>query len=572
MARNIASSPEKGLKGYLPILTWLPQYRRGWLSADLVAAITVLTLLVPEGMAYAQMAGLPPETAFYTAPAALVGYAIFTTSRHVITATTSTIAVMVAAVLGGLAVAGSEEYIILASSLAVVVGLLFIFLGVLRLGFISEFFSKSVITGFIFGLAMIIAIRQVPKLLGIEIVGGTFFEYLFEIVVNLPETHLWSMFIGLTSLALLFVLERFFNRIPGALIVVVYGILMVTVFGLEEKGVHVIGDIPSGILSPKLPNLSLDTITALLGGAVGIVIFGYAETIGAARRFASKHHYKLDANQELFGLGFANLGAGLFQGFAVDASLGKSVDNERSGGRSQMSAIIAAGLTILTALFLTPLFRNLPEATLAAIVINAVWSFFDVPELRRYARLSRPDYIFAMVALVGVLIFGVIPGLILAVSISIIMLVYLASRPHLSILGKEPEKENYSDIERYPQNQTLPGLLIIRPDSPLFFANATLLRERIQQLIQMADPAVQVVVLDMESSGRMDITSVDALADLQQDLAIDSTQLWLARVHDRALPILEQSKFTDAIGSDHIYSSVHDATNAFTQSGNPAGS
>ena len=231
-----------------------------------------------------------------------------------------------------------------------------------------------------------------------------------------------------------------------------------------------------------------------------------------------------------------------------------------------MSAIIAAGLTIMTALFLTPLFRNLPEATLAAIVINAVWSFFDVPELRRYARLSRPDYIFAMVALVGVLIFGVIPGLILAVSISIIMLVYLASRPHLSILGKEPEKENYSDIERHPQNQTLPGLLIIHPDSPLFFANATLLRERIQQLIQIADPAVQVVVLDMESSGRMDITSVDALADLQQDLATNSTQLWLARVHTQTRPILEDSSLAEAIGAEHFYATVQDAVNAFNNS------
>lgn len=562
MAGNGASSAS-GLKRYLPILTWLPQYQRGWLIVDLVAAITVLTLLVPEGIAYAQMAGLPPEAAFYTAPAALIGYALFTTSRQVITTTTSTIAVMVAAVLGGLAVAGSEEYMAMSAGLAIFVGLLFILLGVLKLGFISEFFSKSVITGFIFGLALVIAIRQVPHLLGIETGGDTFFERLYEIIIHLSEAHLWTAFIGISSLALLFLAERFFPRIPGALIAVIYGIFMVSIFGLDEQGVHVVGEIPAGIAPPKLPGLTFDMVMSLFAGAVGIVILGYAETIGAARRFASKHRYKIDANQELFGLGFANLGSGLMQGFAVDASLGKSVDNDRAGGRSQMSAIIAAGLTILVALFLTPLFRNLPEATLAAIVIHAVGSLFDVAELRRYARLNRLDYILALVALGGVLLFGVIAGLILAVSLSVILLAYIASRPHVSILGKESEKDTYEDLERYPENQTIPGLLIIRPDGPLFYANATLLRERVQELAAEADPAVEVVILDLEASSGLDVTSLDAMAELQQDLAAVDMQLWLARVHDRVGPALERSNLVEAIGSDHIYPTVHDAANAF---------
>lgn len=562
MAGKKAASTSR-LKRYLPILSWLPQYQRGWLTLDLVAAVTVLALLVPEGMAYAQMAGLPPETAFYTAPAALIGYALFTTSRQVITTTTSTIAVMIAAVLGGLAVAGSEEYIAMAAGLAVLVGLLFLLLGVLRLGFVSEFFSKPVITGFIFGLAMVIAIRQVPKLLGIEAGGETFFERLYEIIIHLPETHMWSMFIGVTGLALLFVLERFLPRLPGALIVVIYGILMVSFFGLEEKGVHVVGDIPAGIAPPKLPGLTIDMVLTLFAGAVGIVVLGYAETIGAARKFASKHRYKIDANQELFGLGVANLGAGIMQGFAVDASLGKSAANDSAGGRTQMSAIIAAGLTILVALFLTPLFRNLPEATLAALVIHAVWGLFDVTEMKRYARLNRPDYILALVALFGVLLFDVIPGLILAVSLSVILLAYISSRPHLSILGKQPDKDTYEDIERYPENKTIPGLLIIRPDGPLFYANATLLRERVNELAAAAETAVTVAVLDLEASSVLDVTSLDAMAELQQDLATVNIQLWLARVHDQVGPALELADLMNVIGSEHVYTTVHDAANAY---------
>ena len=556
-----------GFARYLPILTWLPNYQRSWLRADLIAGVVVLTLLVPEGMAYAQMAGLPPETAFYTAPAAMIGYALFSTSRQVITTTTSTIAVMIAAVVGVLAVSGTEEYLVLTAGLAIVVGLLFLLMGFLRLGFVSEFFSKPVITGFIFGLAMIIAIRQVPKLFGFEAGGGTFFERLLEIVVHLPETNGWTLLVGLTSLILLFGLEHFFPRIPGALIAVVYGIVIVTVLGLEDRGVHIVGEIPSGIAPPRLPNLSLAEYGSLVIGAVGIVVLGYAETIGAARKFATKHRYDLNTDQELYGLGVANLGAGLFQGFAVDASLSKSAANDRSGAQTQLSAIIAAGLTVITALFLTSLFHNLPEATLAAIVIHAVWGLFDVKEIRRYARLNRDDFVLSLVALLGVLILDVIPGLVLAVILSIIILAYRASRPQFSILGKIPGKDGYDsyvDVQRHPESQTILGMIVVRPDAPMFFANATLLREEVRRMVRESEPEPRVVVLDMERTPQLDVTSIDALAELKNDLDTIGVELWLARTLGELLDeTLQRSGLEELIGPDHIFATVHQAGVAF---------
>lgn len=548
---------------YIPILVWLPSYKREWFRPDLIAGLVVLTLLVPEGMAYAQMAGLPPETAFYTAPAAMIGYAIFSTSRQVITTTTSTIAVMIASVLAGAAVAGTAEYMALASGLAIMVGLLFLAMRLFRLGFMSEFFSKPVITGFIFGLAMMIAIRQVPKLFGFESGGENFFERLIEIIKHLPETNPWALFLGLTSLVLLFALERYFHRIPAALVALVYGIAVVTVFDLEAQGVHIIGEIPAGIVPPNLPGVILDNFVLLFTGAIGIVLLGFSETIGAARQFATQHRYDIDSNQELAALGVANLGAGLFQGFAVDASLSKSAANDRTGAKTEMSAIIAAALTIITAIFLTPLFHNLPEATLAAIVIVAVWGLFDVAELRRYRRLDRPDFWLSIVALFGVLVLGVLPGLILAVALSMLLIVSRASRPHFSVLGQFPGEQAFGDLERHPENRQVPGMIIMRPDAFLFYANATPLHEEIRKLIIDAEAPPKVILLDLEASKDVDVTSLDMLAQVQKEMEEGGTELWVARLHHKAMDRFVASGLAAQIGEDSLFPSVRDAVTAY---------
>src|SRR5512139_3672497 len=339
---------------FLPILNWLPGYERAWLRGDILAGLTVLALLIPEGMAYAEIAGMPPQTAFYAAPIGLLMYSIFGTSRQLVVAVSAVIATMSAATIAPLAAAGSTEYAVLTAGLAVLAGLVAILAGLFKLGRIASFFSESVLAGFVTGLALTIAIKQVPKLFGLEASHGNFWQRLYDILTHLDETHLLTFAIGMASIALLFFLEHRFHKLPAALIVMLLGIIVSALFGLSQLGVHVVGDIPAGLAAPKLPGLSMNQWLLLLPGAFGLALVNFAEAYGPARSFANKHRYEIEANQELIGLGFANFGAGLFQGFPIGSSLSKSAANDRAGAHSQMSGIIAAGVTIVVALFFTP--------------------------------------------------------------------------------------------------------------------------------------------------------------------------------------------------------------------------
>ena len=551
------------LKSYLPILSWLPKYERSWLRPDLIAGLTVVALLVPEGMAYAELAGLPPQTAFYAAPAGLILYAIFGTSRQLVVAVSATIAVMSAATVSGLAPPDSMEFIVLSAALALLAGLVSVVAGLLRFGQIAQFFSESVLTGFVFGLALVIAIKQVPKLFGFEAIEGNFFERLFDIVIKLPETHLLTLLIGGTSLVLMYVLEKRFPKVPAALVTMVYGIAVVSIFNLEALGVHIVGDIPSGLATPQLPDISLSDLLALLPGALGIALVAFAEAVGPGRQFAAKYRYRIDANQELVGLGMANVGAGLFQGFPIGASLSKSAANDSAGAKTAMSLIIAAIGTAIVALFFTPLFRNLPEATLAAIVVVAISGMMRVGEMKRLYRLRKGDFALAMVALLGVLFFEVLVGLLIAVIISLLALVARASEPKVSLLGRTPGKLNFGDVRRHPENRTLPGLLVIRPNEGLFFANASSLNETINELIQASDPPARAVLLDLEMTFELDVPSADALADLKEELERSNVALMVARVHGDVRDMLDQSGVTEKIGIENIYHYIMDGVFAF---------
>ncbi len=546
----------KPLKSYLPILQWLANYNRAWLRTDLLAGLTIVALLVPEGMAYAELAGMPPQAAFYAAPAGLILYAMFGSSRQLVVAVSSAIAVMSAATVADLAPQGSAEFIVLTSALALLVGAIAALAGILRLGRLAQFFSESVLTGFVFGLALVIAIKQLPKLFGLEAGHGNFFERLWDLIVHLPETHLPTLVVGLACLLLLILLERYFHRIPAALVAMVFGILVVTLFGLEERGVHIIGEIPAGLAPPQLPLVPLRDVLRLIPGAIGIALVAFAEAIGPGRSFASKHKYRIDANQELIGLGMANLGAGLFQGFSIGSSLSKSAANDNAGAKSQMSGLIAAAATILVALFLTPLFHNLPEAALAAIVIVAISGMFKIKEMRRLYHVRKADFALALVALLGVLIFEVVVGLSIAVVTSLLVLVARASAPKLSVLGSVPDRIDFSDVRRHPENRTMPGLLIIRPNEGLFFANVTVLAEEIRDEVQNSDHPVRAVLLDLEMTFDLDVPSLDALAELKEGLDEEGISLMLVRIHQDVREILEHSGVLDQIGADNIHSHI----------------
>jgi SulP family sulfate permease len=506
------------LARYMPILAWLPKYERAWLRTDLIAGLTVVALLIPEGMAYAEIAGVPPQTAFYAAPIGLLAFAIFGTSRQLVVAVSAIIATMSFATVSLIVPPETPEFILMTAALAVLAGLISVLAGLLKLGRVAQFFSESVMVGFITGLALTVMVKQVPKILGIEGGHGNFWERLYEIIIHLSETHLPTLITGVLCLILLFALEHYFHKIPAALVALVFGILISVVFGLEARGVEIVGAIPAGLAPPKWPAVGLQNWWLLFPGALGLALVNFAEAIGPARNFASTHKYKMDANQELVGLGAANFGAGLFQGFPIGSSLSKSAANDRAGAHSQMSGIIAAAVTVVVALFFTQFFYALPEAALGAIVIVAVSGMVKLARLKHLQRVRREDFILAVVALLAVLTFETLQALFIAVIISLFALVWRASHPRLAVLGRVPDSLQFSDVRRHPENKIVPGLLMVRPENGLFFANAAGIHEAIIAEMTSGSEPIKAVLLDLGATTDLDVPSADMLAELGEEL------------------------------------------------------
>jgi len=552
--KKTANKPS-GFRRFMPILYWLPGYQRTWLRPDLIAGLTVVALLIPEGMAYAELAGMPPEAAFLAAPIGLLLYAVFGSSRQLVVAVSSAVAVMSASIVSGFAVQGSAEFIAITSALAIMVGIVAIIFGLLRLGVIARFFSESIMTGFIFGLALVIVMKQLPKLFGIEAIDGNFWQRLLDLAQNLSETHVLTLVVGASSLLLMLLIERYLERVPAALIVLFYGILVSAIFGLDAKGVHVVGEIPRTFPIPAWPDISFRQWLLLIPGAVGITLVAFAEAVGPARDFAAKYKYSINENQELVGLGTANFGAGFFQGFSIGSSLSKSAANDAAGAKTQMSSIVAAGITLLVGLFLTWMFAPLPEATLAAIVIVAISGMFKMPEMRRLYRLNRTEFWLATITFFGVLTYHeALVALLLGVVLALGVLVYRTSQTRLSILGREPGRMAFSSVEQHPQNQTWPELMFVRPDQELFFANVAPIRQDIRELVQSGEEPVQWLVLDLEMTSHLDTDTLDALSGLNQELLELEVKLFIANAHADVRALLERSGVFEEIGADRIFS------------------
>ena len=540
-----------------PILDWVPGYQRGWLRLDIIAGLTVCAILVPEGMAYAGLAGVPPEAAFYAAPIGLLAYAVLGSSRQLDVAVSSAVAIMSAATISQLAPAGTAEYVTLTAALALLAGLLSMAAGALKLGRIAQFFSESVLIGFVFGLALLISIKQIPKLLGIEAEGESAVQVLLAIIPQLSETHRLTLVVGAIDIAVLILLERTLPRVPAALVVLLGSIAASVAFGLEAQGVLVVGDLPAGLVGPSLPGAGLEMLPLLFAGAAGIALVAFAEAIGPANEFAQEHGGKVDPNRELIAIGAANTGAGLFSGFPIGSSLSKSAANDRAGARTPASLVTAAAATAFVALFLTPLFEPLPEATLGAVVIVAVTGMMKVGKLRRLWDLRRLDFWLAMIALVGVLVMPTLEALTLAVVVSLGAVVWRASEPRLTFLGRPRGYLEPVDLESQPA-ATMPGLLVVRPDEMLFFANATAVRDAIVQAAREAEPTPTVVLLDLSLTRDADVPAVESLEDLQQRLASDGIALWLSHVRPAVLALLERSGALEVIGPDRVYPRIAD--------------
>ena len=389
---------------------------------------------------------------------------------------------------------------------------------------------------------------------------GNFWERVIELVRELPETHLITLAVGLSSLVLMIIIERRFKRIPAALIVLIYGIGIVSIFGLAAQGVYIIGEIPSGLAPPKLPDISLEQLALLIPGALAITLVIFSEAIGPDRSFASKHHYEIDENQELIGIGAANIGAGFFQGLPIGASLSNTAASDAAGGKTQAAGIVAALATILVALFLTPLFFNLPEAALAAIVIVAVSGMFKLGEFRRLYQLRKGDFWLAVITFLCVLTFDeVIAGLLIGVFLSLLALIWRTSSAKLSVLGRIPGTVAYRSTAYHPEAIQDPGLLIARPDEELFFANAASIRKVVRRRIAASEIPIRTTILDLEMTNELDVPGTEMLAQLHEEHEAVEIEFKLVGIHAPVQEMLDASGLTERIGAENIYPTVLEA-------------
>lgn len=500
-----------------------------WLRGDVVAGLTVWAVLVPESIAYATIAGVPPIVGLYAAPAALVLYALLGSSRQLVVGPMSATAALSASVVGSVTVAHATDTAALSAALAVVAGAAALTAGLLRLGFLASFISQPVLKGFVVGLALTIIVGQVPALLGVDGSDGGFPTRVWGAVTALDDVHWLTLAVGGGALAVLLLLRRLLPVVPSSLVVVLVGTALTGALGLDRHGLEIVGSLPSGLPAFALPEVPLAAYGALAAGGAGIVLVGFAEGLGAAKTYAARTGDTIDTNRELLGLGGANLTAGLASGMVVNGSLSKTAVNGAAGARSQVSGLTAALLTVLTLLFLTGLFEKLPEAVLAAVVIAAVLELVDVHAIRElyglstrrltgiYGLAARADFLGALTALLGVLLLGTLPGLLVGVAVSLLLLLYRASRPNIAELGRVPAgRGQWADRARHPGNTPVQDTVVVRVESGLFFANSDRVRQRILDLVE--ERGASAAVLDAETVPFVDASAVSMLRELAEHL------------------------------------------------------
>jgi high affinity sulfate transporter 1 len=512
-------------------------YERSWLRGDLIAGLTVCAILVPQALAYASIARVSPVVGLYAAPGALLLYAALGSSRVLVVGPMAASAALSAATVADLVGPGDERFAAFTAALALAAGLAALVAGLLRLGFLADFISGPVLKGLIIGLALTIIIGQLPKLFGIAPGSGDFFEQAWHLVTHLGDTQGTALLVGTLSLAVIVGLRRLAPGVPGPLVAVAGAIAAVKAFGLD---VRTVGSIASGLPTLGLPDVGLGDSARLAGGAVGVMLIAFTEGLGAAKTFAADSDPRIDANRELIALGGANLAAGLSSGMVVSGSLSKTAVNASAGARTQVSGLLAAALTVVVLLFLTAPFADLPEATLAAVVIAAVVDLVDVRALielydtytkrlgRQFGWVARPDFLAALAALLGVTIFGTLPGLFIGIGASLLLLVYRASRPYVALLGHTPGPDGaYHDVDRHEDARSPDGIVILRVESGLYFANAENVRSRI--LDAGGAPGVRAVILDAETIPFVDVSAARMLVSAHTQLETRGVRLVVAR-------------------------------------------
>ncbi|MGO4227889.1 SulP family inorganic anion transporter [Arthrobacter sp. YAF34] len=548
----------------VPIFGQLRSYDRAWLRGDLIAGVTVAALIVPKNLGYAGIAGIPLQNGLYAAAAGALLYGIFGSCRQISMGPSSGLAAVAASAVLAAGITGEQDIASFVAGITLASGVLFLLLAVLKMGWIAQFLSRAVVTGFLFGAAIDVVIGELPKLTGTEVTGSNPIQELWSWLGTLGEAHQATVIVGVIALAVVFGLKAIAPQVPGALVLVVGGLLAAALFDLGAKGVALVGDVPRGLPSLKIPDgqLMWDHAGTVALAAVALVLIGFSQTAGDARAFAAKHRYQIDINQESTAQSLANLAAGVFQGMPVSTSLSASSLNDHSGAKTGLASLTSGVTVLLTLLILAPLFSNLPKPVLAALIIEAVvMGMMNVPEMRRLARVQKVDFWIAVAAILGTLVFGVLAGVIIGIGLSLIWLVAVATHPAMPDLGREPGTQVFREAGEHPGDEVLPAVAVIRFDGGLFFATADALEDRLREVVH-AKPGTTGIVLDCGGINFVDsqgAAKMDEIVTLARDAGVN---LRLTRLKPAVRAVLERDGVIEHLGADMIHGNIHRAVEA----------
>jgi high affinity sulfate transporter 1 len=540
---------------------FLCNYRRDWGRADLIAGLTCAAVVIPKALAYATVAGLPIQVGLYTAFLPMIIYAILGTSRPLSVSTTATLAILGATALAR-AVPGGEtaQLLIATATLTLLVGLILIAASMLRLGFVANFISDPVLTGFKAGIAIVIVVDQLPKLFGIHIVKGSFGHNLFEILTGLPQTSVVTLIVSLATIGLLFALEHYAPKTPAPLIAVAGGIAGVGLFGLGAHGVGVVGQIPTGLPALVMPDLSL--MAALFPPAVGIALMSFTETIAAGRAFVHGDEPQPIANRELFATGLANVGGAFLGAMPGGGGTSQTAVNRLAGARTQAAELVTSAMTLCTMLLLAPFIGMMPHATLAAVVIVYSLGLFSPTEFRAILAVRRTEFVWAVAAAAGVVLLGTLQGIVVAIAVSLLALAHQVSDPPLHILRRKPGTGLFRPSSpEHPHDETIPGLLLLRPEGRIFFANAERLAQKIAPLIAQLQP--RVVVLDLRAVFDLEYTALKMLTAAEAKSRKNGTTLWLVGLNPGVLALVQRSELGRVLGSERMFARLEEAVEKY---------
>ena len=550
-----------GIARWVPGISMLRTYRTSWLRSDLVAGVVLAAILVPQGMAYAELAGLPAVTGLYTTVACLVAYAFMGPSRILVLGPDSAVSPLIFAAIAPLLAGGDPATAIaLAGMMALFVGAIEIGLGLAKLGFVADLLSKEVQVGYMNGLAITIIVGQLPKLFGFSTDADGFVQETKAFLSGLDQTNETALILGLATLSLLLVLPHLSKKVPAVLVAVVGATVVTGVFDLAQHGVKTVGALPQGLPVPAIPWVPVGDIAPLLVAAVGIVLVSLTDTIATSTSFAARRGDEVDPNQEMVGIGSANIAAGLFQGFSISASASRTAVSEQAGSKSQVTGLVGAGIVVVLLVFVPSLLKDLPQTALAAVVIAAALSLMNVSILRRYLHIRKTALLLSLVATLGVVLLGVLQGILLAVALSILLFFRRSWWPHGEVLGHVPQLDGWHSVRRFTEAEQLPGIVVYRWEAPLFFANSGIFRQQVRRLVRRRKPLW--LVLQCEAITDVDVTAADMLERLDRELNEQGVSVAFVELRDRLKDLLLRYGLLITLDREHFYPSIADAVEA----------